>query len=256
MRAGDALRVMVVDDEPLAREALIVLLRRIDDVRVTGTYGDGQRALDAVREDPPDALLVDVQMPVMDGFALVRALGPPPPLVIFVTAFDHYAVRAFESLALDYLLKPCSEEALRRALRRARRRIEADELADVGRRLVRLAAETQPAYLQRFTARKRNRTVLVQVDEIAWIEADDYCVRVHLVDGASHTLRRSLKWFGEQLDPAQFVRVHRSALVNLAHLREIRHPVGDDSVAVLASGAEVPLSRSGREALDAVLPST
>ncbi|MCG8456135.1 MAG: LytTR family DNA-binding domain-containing protein, partial [Holophagales bacterium] len=263
------LRVSVVDDEPLARRALLELLRRDPGAEVVGEYADGGAALDGIRANPPDVLLLDIQMPVMDGLEVARRLGAPPPLVVFVTAYDRYAVHAFRSLALDYLLKPCSEKDLRDVLERARRRLESDELAEVGRRILRLAEGTVdgeevsaagrgrdagPEYLQRFTARKHNRTVMVQVEQIEWIEADDYCVRVHAA-GACHVLRRSLKWFGERLDPDQFVRVHRSALINLAHLREIRHRGADDQTAILSSGAEVPLSRAGREAIREALPS-
>jgi len=259
------LRVMVVDDEELARKALIELLARDDGAEVVGAFGDGKAALEAARREPPDVILVDIRMPVMDGFELVRRLGPPPPLVIFVTAYDRYAIRAFRALALDYLLKPCSEKDLRSALARARERLETDELAEIGRRLLRLAGtgeapdasqgaeEAEPHYLRRFTTRKRHRTVLVEVDDIEWIEADDYCVRVHVADN-THVLRRSLKWFGDRLDPEKFIRVHRSALLNLAHLQEIQHRGVDDHVAILSSGHEVPLSRAGRELLRKALP--
>lgn len=255
------LRVMVVDDEELARQALIQLLDRDDGVQLAGEFADGESALEATRIEPPDVLLVDIQMPVMDGFELVRRLGPPPPLVIFVTAYDRYAVRAFRALALDYLLKPCSEDDLQNALARARAQLETGQLADIGRRLLQLAAgpiaeveePISPEPLRRFTARKRHRTVIVEVDDIEWIEADDYCVRVH-VAGATHVIRRSMKWFGERLDAKAFIRVHRSALLNLAHLREIRHRGPDDHVAVVSSGAEVPLSRAGRELLGQALP--
>jgi two-component system LytT family response regulator len=263
---AEPLRVVVVDDEDLARKALIELLARDPGVRVIGEFGDGGAVLDAMRQEPPDVLLVDIRMPVMDGFELVRRLGTPPPLVIFVTAYDRYAIRAFRALALDYLLKPCSEEDLRSALGRARDHLDADELADVGRRLLRLvsadssalddaspASDGEPAYLRRFSIRKRQRTVLVEVVDIVWIEADDYCVRVHGAD-TTHVLRRSLKWFSERLDPERFVRVHRSALLNLAYLREIQHRGSDDHVAILSSGHEVPLSRAGRERLNETLP--
>ncbi|MEM8997384.1 MAG: LytTR family DNA-binding domain-containing protein [Acidobacteriota bacterium] len=258
---GGPLRVMVVDDEELARKALIQLLERHGGARLAGEFGDGHAALEAARADPPDVILVDIQMPVMDGFELVRRLGPPPPLVIFVTAYDRYAIRAFRALALDYLLKPCSEADLRGALERARAHLETGELADIGRRLLRLAAGSldgpgepeSPERLERFTARKRHRTVIVEVGDVEWIEADDYCVKVHLA-GATHVIRRSLKWFGERLDPERFLRVHRSAVLNLAHLREIRHRGPDDHVAVVSSGSEVPLSRAGRELLNRALP--
>ncbi|MEM9555269.1 MAG: response regulator [Acidobacteriota bacterium] len=259
------LRLVIVDDEALARQALRNLLQRDATVRVVGEAADGFSALELIAREQPDLLLVDIQMPAMDGFELVRRLGPEPPLVIFVTAYDQYAVRAFRSWALDYLLKPCSEQDLQNALHRARGRLRSNEMATLGRRMLEAIADglpsaaeppstpDNPTYLQRFTARKRSRTVLVAVDEIEWIEADDYCVRVH-VPGAAHVLRRSLKWFGERLDPALFVRVHRSALINLAHLREIEHRGPDDHVAILVSGTEVPLSRVGRELLREALP--
>ncbi|MEL7060852.1 MAG: LytTR family DNA-binding domain-containing protein [Acidobacteriota bacterium] len=266
------LRVLIVDDEELARAALRSLLDRESGVEVVGEANGGESGLVAVRDLSPDLLLLDIQMPRMDGFELVQRLDAPPPLVVFVTAYDDYAIAAFRALALDYLLKPCSAEALRAALDRARRQLEADDLADLGRRLQRLAASTPQlptdpppvdaasrssdgaVRLERIAARKRDRTVVIDVSDVEWIEADDYCVRVH-ASGAVHVLRRSLKWFGERLDPRRFVRVHRSALVNLAHLREIQHRGADDHVAILTSGAEVPLSRRGRDAMDRALES-
>lgn len=255
------LRVLLVDDEPLALQALRELVKRLDDVRIVAERGDGESALEAIRETRPDVVLLDIQMPRMDGFELLRRLGAaPPPLVIFVTAYDHYAVRAFRALALDYLLKPCSEKDLRQALDRARDQLDSEHLSEIGRRMLRLVSDDsvfgqpeKPEYLRQITARKRKRTVLVDVGEIEWIEADDYCVRIHQRDGEVHVLRRSLKWFGERLDPEQFLRVHRSALINRSYLREILHLAADDHMAVLASGAQVPISRSGREALDRFL---
>jgi two-component system LytT family response regulator len=247
------LRVVLADDEPLGRLALRQQVARHADLALVGEACDGRDAVAAVEELRPDVLLLDVQMPELDGFGVIGELAAPPP-TIFVTAHDSFAVRAFEAHALDYLLKPVAEPRFDAAVARLRRAIEHDRASELGRRMADLVTGVgvRPAApRERLIARLGDRSSVIAVDDIDWIEAQDYCAAVH-VAGAIHVIRHSLQTLEAQLDPARFVRIHRGAMVNLARITELHHGAGE-LVVVLRGGERLPVSRRRRDVLERLL---
>jgi len=248
------LRVLVVDDEPLARTGLADLVRRDPDLECVGEAGDGQAAIEAIQSLVPDLVLLDVQMPEIDGFGVIRAIGPDRmPPVVFVTAYEEFALQAFRVHALDYLVKPFSDERLADALDRVKRVVRNGQLHQLTARLSDLVgAVRQPDYLSRITVRVAQRVQVVLVADIDWIEAADYCAKLHV--GASvHVVRVSLGALERLLDPTTFVRVHRSAIINLDRLKEIVSDSSGDGVIVLGDGTRVRLARSRRATVDRLL---
>jgi len=243
------LSVLVVDDEPLARDLLRALLARHDDVAVVGE-GSGVDAAALVARTRPDILFLDIQMPEVDGFRLLELIGPEAvPAVVFVTAYDRYALRAFDVHALDYLLKPVEEHRFATALEHAKKRVRAHHRGEADRRLAALMAD-RAAARSRFLVPVRGKSIVVDADEIDWIEAADYYVSLHVTTtagSAMHLLRETMDDLEKQLDPARFVRVHRSAIVNIDRVREIHPLFRGDSTLVLRDGAKVKLSRSRRK---------
>jgi two-component system LytT family response regulator len=238
------MRTVIVDDEPLAREGLRMMLARHADVEVVGEAGGGRDGLALVERLAPDLLLVDVQMPEIDGLELVARLGlggraARPPAVVFVTAHDEFAIDAFTVHALDYVVKPVDEQRLAVSLDRARAQ----------RRLELLAADRDPPVV-RLPIRDGDRLHLVPIDEIEWIQAADYYVEVH-AGSSVHLHRESLQRLEVMLDD-RFVRIHRSRLVNRRRIRELRREGRRDLVVVLDTGAELPVARSQHAALRAL----
>ncbi len=242
------LGVVIADDEPLARRTLRQLLRRAADTDVLAECRNGDEAIAAVQEHRPDLLFLDVQMPGLDGFDVLAALGRHAPAIVFVTAYDHYAIRAFEVHAIDYLLKPFTDERFTSALERARELVT----AGAARRQPALdrLAEAHRVHTQRFMVRSAGRVVFLKASEIDWIEAADYYARLH-VGGQSHLIRESMTALEAALDPELFVRVHRGAIVNLDRVREMRPLFKGEHVVVLTGGTELRLSRSRRADLEA-----
>jgi two-component system LytT family response regulator len=236
-----------VDDEPLARRRLEALLQDEPDVEVVGEAEDGPSAVAAIRKHSPDLVLLDVQMPGMSGFDVIAELGPERcPAVVFATAHDRYALRAFEVHALDYLLKPFDRRRLRQALSRARR--DAADPAELGRRLLALVSEARGgAPLKRLTVKSRGRIYFVRADEIDWIEAAGHYLTLH-VGQQTHLLRDTIKRLGSRLDPSRFVRVHRGTIVNVDRVRELLPSFHGEYVIVLRDGTRIESSRgySGR----------
>jgi two-component system, LytTR family, response regulator len=226
------LRIIVVDDEPHARADIVALLESRPDCRVVATAGSGVEAVDAASKLTPDVMLLDIRMPGVDGFGVIEKLDAAnAPYVIFVTAFDRYAIEAFRVRALDYLLKPVHPARLDDALARAREQIGLRSGAAV------------PAYRKEILVRVGMRDVVVRVEDIDWIEADTYCVNLH-AGSRTHVLRERMHVLEGQLDPSIFRRVHRSAIVNLDRVREIEHDGRGDHVIVLTTGARVRTSHS------------
>lgn len=251
------LRVLIVDDEPLARRTLRKLVAQDPELAVAGECKSGREAVAQLRAAPPDLLLLDVQMPGMDGFEVLRQAGVAPPVTIFVTAFDRHAVQAFEAQALDYVLKPFHDERLRRALGRAKAQVRQGRAQGLAQQLAALlgtgaaaaaAALPGPRYLERVALREGGRVQLLGTDEIDWIAADDYYAEVH-AGGQAHLLREPLRDLEGRLDPARFFRVHRSAIVNLSRIKEIRSSSQGDHTVLLHDGTELRLSRHRRGAL-------
>lgn len=267
------IRAVVVDDEPLARRGLARLLAAQPDISVVGELRDGGEAVRAIRSLRPDLVLLDVEMPGLDGFGVLQALGAGPlPLIVFVTAFDDYAVRAFEVHAVDYLVKPFTDRRFADMLGRARQRMQDATAADAARQLAALLAdapaasatgplvESSPAprssppaapagaIEETLVASTGRRSVVIAIRDIDWIEAHDYCALVHR-GGASHLLRESIRTLEQRLAAHGFVRAHRSALVNPARVRELRRPLQGEWILVLDGGAELPVSRRQRPAV-------
>jgi len=237
-------RALIVDDEPPARESLRLLLGAAGDFAVAGECGNGEDALAAIEAIRPDVLFLDVQMPGMDGFELLRQIGPAAvPALIFVTAFDRYALQAFEQHALDYLLKPFSDERFAAVLAKLRERLAERQLAGLSGRLQRLL----DAHQRRgsLVVRDGSRTLFLPLDDIVWIEAEDYCARIHLT-GRSVLVRESLRTLERRLDGTRFARVHRSAIANVACIRELSPVASGDQRLLLSNGTELRASRTHR----------
>lgn len=250
------IRAMIVDDEPLARRGIKQLLAPHKDVEVTGEARNGKEALRVLRSGPSvDLLFLDVQMPELDGFAVLRQLDAEKlPAVIFVTAFDTFAVRAFEAHALDYLVKPVHEARFENALERVRDGLLSKQALETSRKLSHLLKTNalsapeplaKPDLAQHLVVVSNGGHLIIDVSEVEWIEAEDYYAAIH-IGRRRHLIRESLTSLEARLDPSQFVRIHRSAMVNLAHVREIKSPMLGMTSVILRDGIELPLSRRRR----------
>jgi two-component system LytT family response regulator len=242
------IRALIVDDEPLARERIRTLLRKEPDMDVAGECGDGGRAVTLIEKERPDLVFLDVQMPEAGGFDVVEAVGAERmPVVIFVTAYDKYALRAFDVHALDYLLKPFDRQRFREALERARAHIRHAQAGELHERLLALLGDVRPAegWRERLVVREGGRIFFLRVEEIEWIEAAGNYLRLH-AGKRSHLMRATLASLAAQLDPARFARVHRSAMVNLDRLRELHPGPHGDSTLLLRDGTRLTLSRTCR----------
>ena len=242
MSAGP-LRIVVVDDEPLARSRVRRMLAEIGQATVVGEAGSADEARQRIGEVRPDLLLLDIQMPGEDGFALLESLDPRPA-VIFVTAFDRYALQAFEQHALDYLLKPFSDERFAVVIERTRERLRERTFASMAGRLSDLLAATAPGARQ-LVVRDSGRTLVIPHADIVWIEAEDYCARLHL-RGRTLLVRDSLRALSDSLDRGGFVRVHRSAIANVACIRAIEPLASGDQRLTLSDGTVLKISRTYR----------
>ena len=245
----DPIRVLIVDDEPIARRGIRQLLASHDDIEIAGEARNGAEAVRLIAELAPDLVFLDVQMPEVDGFAVLRQIDPERlPAIIFVTAYDTFAVHAFEARALDYLVKPLAEARFHDALARARERLRFQaELASWRRRLLSLNAPTPDRPLaRRIIIGAAGSDLVLDVADISWIEADDYYAAVHS-RGRRHLVRESLASLEARLDSRQFVRAHRRAIVNLAEVREIRSQSAGESLLILNDGSQLPLSRRRRQ---------
>ena len=253
-----ALRVLVADDEPMSRQRLTRMLQDEPEVEVVASCGSGAEALEAIREHEPDLAFLDIQMPGLDGFGIVRALeNERPPAVVFVTAHDHYAVRAFDVHALDYLLKPFDQERLQTALDRARTRLATGQPADSTQRMLALLQELNQRQrgelgLERLVVRSQERSFFLRTDAIDWIEAAGKYVHLH-VGKATHLLRGSMAGLEQQLDSARFVRISRSAIINIDRIQEVQPWFQGDHVVILQDRTRLTSTRGYRENLQRLL---
>jgi two-component system LytT family response regulator len=258
------LRVAIVDDEPLARDCMRLALRGAPDVAVVAECANGVEAVTAIGEQAPDVVFLDVQMPGLDGFGVIDRVGADAmPLVVFVTAFDAHAIRAFEVHAMDYVLKPFADERFLAALERARSAVQERTQLALGRKLAALVrdwgatargaeaasvpqmhdrAESRAA-LSRFTVREQGRVRFVAASDVDWIEADGNYLKLH-VGAVTHRVRGTIAALTAELDPSTFVRVHRSTIVNLTRVRELQPWFGGDYIAILTTGVKVRVSRT------------
>jgi two-component system, LytTR family, response regulator len=243
------IRVLIVDDEPLARERIRTLLRDEPEIEIAGECANGEQAVNAVRDQAPDLVFLDVQMPGLDGFGVLRALGKEKlPLVIFVTAFDQHALKAFEVHALDYLLKPFKQARFKETVQRARDMLSRREAGDISKKLMDFLDQVKPEreHLARIAVRTGDRVVLVKTSQIEYIEsAGNYVV---LSAGKeNHVLRETLTALEQKLDPKQFVRISRSILVNAEFIKELQPLFKGDHVVVLQNGKQLTMTRGIRE---------
>lgn len=238
------IRVLIVDDEPNARAGLAALLQRLPGFAVAGQCPDGHSAVKAITESTPDLVLLDVQMPEMSGFDVVRAIGAGDmPPTIFVTAHETHALEAFKVAALDYVLKPFDDRRMIEALERARTHQKDRRFSDLGRRLLQLATAEGPADPVRFAVRAGARTLIVAAEEVEWIEASSYYARLH-TGRETYLIRESMNALEARLDPVRFIRTHRSAIVQLPLIATLERSRLGDHTAVLRSGARVPVGRN------------
>ncbi len=250
-----SLRTLIVDDEPLARERLHKLLKAEPDIEILGECANGWEALAAIEKQKPDLVFLDVQMPEMDGLEVLAELGDGPlPAVIFCTAYDRFALKAFELHALDYLLKPFDLRRFQKALQRAREQIKLKHTGDLSQRLSSLLAElkSEPKHQDRLAIKTGDRVLLLRVDEIDWIEAADNYVELH-VGTESHLLRETLTALEARLAPDKFLRINRSTIVNLERIKELQPLFHGEYAVLLRNGTRLTLSRSHRDKLKHLL---
>jgi len=249
------IRTLVVDDEPLARRRIRRLLQPVGDVEIVGECGDGRSAVDAVHATRPDLVLLDVQMPEMDGFGVLQAIrAGAMPAIIFVTAHDRYAVRAFDVHALDYVLKPVDPDRLSVALARVRGRLAERRGAPPDRRLIELLQDltADRRYVTRIPVRTDGRIVVVDLGDVDWIAAADNYVILH-AGPKEFLVRDTLGKLERDLDPDRFVRIHRSTILAIDRIRELRPDFHGDFRVVLTTGASLTLSRTYRAKVEAAL---
>ncbi len=248
----EKIRALIVDDEALARRRLRQFLSEVPDVEVIGECEDGRRAVALIESAAPDLVFLDVQMPRLDGFGVIREVGAGSvPAVVFVTAFDQFALQAFEAHALDYLLKPFGRERFMQAVGRARRQIGD---GNVRARLDALIGELseRPRYATRLAVKSRGRTVFLPADEIDWVGAADNYLELHAGPN-SYVVRETMSQLQSKLDPQKFVRIHRSTLVNVARVKEMHPMFAGDQVLVLHDGTKLQVSRTHRNRLMSLL---
>jgi two-component system LytT family response regulator len=249
------IRAAIVDDEPLARHRIRNRLAEAGDIEVIAECANGKEAIEALTEAPPDVLFLDIQMPEINGFDVLQAIGVGRvPVVIFVTAYDRFAVRAFEAHALDYLLKPFDDERFEAALQRARERIREQQGGDLDRRLRALLDEARGdrGYLQRLVVPSGQRSVFIRTEQIDWIEAERNYVRLH-VGGRAHLLRENLSRLESALNPAKFCRIHRSTIVNIDRIQAVESMLRGEYMVVLHDGTKLTSGRGYRRNLLAIM---
>lgn len=247
-----SIRTLIVDDEPLARDRIRALLEHEADVEIIAECGSGRDAISAIRDQQPDLVFLDVQMPEIGGFDVLEAILPDSlPIIIFVTAHDQYALKAFDVHALDYLLKPFDRERFARALKRARTQVLLrQESGELNKKLLAIlqSVNSERKYLERLVIKSSGRVFFLKVEEIDWIEAAGNYVRLH-AGKDSHLLRETMAGIESRLAPERFVRIHRSTIVNIERIRELRPLLHGDYEVILNDNTELTLSRAFREKL-------
>lgn len=244
------IRVILIDDEPLARTLVHEYLQAHPEMEVVQECNDGFEGVKAIQQHKPDLIFLDIQMPKINGFEMLELIDEPPS-VIFTTAFDEFALKAFEAHAVDYLLKPFSKDRFDKAIQKWKEQYR-EKKSTTGTKAVMEEAAAQPEQSQRVVIKTGSKIRIIPVNDIHFLEADDDYVRIHTADG-SFLKKKTMTYFEQVLDPNLFVRVHRSFILQLAQITRIESPDNEHHFAVLKSGAKVPLSRSGYPKLKAVL---
>ena len=249
------IRALIVDDEALARERIRDMLHGDPEIEVIGECANGREALETIKKKSPELVFLDIQMPGKNCLDILDSLGPDCiPAVIFVTAYDQYAVRAFEVHALDYLLKPFDQARFKKALERAKAQITAGQRGEIGQRIMSALEQikTRPDYLERLVVKTNGRVFFVKTSEIDWLEAEGNYVRLHS-GKESYLLRETITSLESQLDPKVFMRVHRSAIVNINQIQELQPWFHGEYRVMLNSGIELTLTRSYKDRLHELL---
>jgi len=248
-------RALIVDDEPLARRGVVLRLRKFRDVEVVGECGDGQSAVQEILQQSPDLVFLDIQMPGMDGFEVLRALpNDKMPAVIFLTAYEQHVLRAFDVHALHYLLKPVNDTRFAAAISRARALIDSELKADVAQRVMRMLDHASSGYASRFTVQTGARIQIVMAEDVEWIGAAGDYVELH-VNGRSFLVRETMASLEERLDPARFLRIHRSRIVQARGILELRSIENREFKLKLSDGSEHRSSRTYADRLERWLSS-
>ena len=251
-----AIKTLIIDDEPLAREKLHGFLEGAEDIEIIAECRDGREALETIEKQSPDLVFLDVQMPEMDGFEVLANLDAESlPTVVFVTAFDQYAIKAFDVHAVDYLLKPYDRQRFSQALERARAEVERRQAGDMKSQLLALLQDVEqrgPSYPERLVVKSSGRVILIKVDDLDWVDAAGNYVRLH-AGNESHLLRETMGRLESRLDPDRFLRIHRSTIVNIERIKELQQQFHGDYLVVLKNGQRLTLSRSYRDKIQGLL---
>ena len=253
----DRITALIVDDEPLARKFIRRMLKHDPEFEIVGEAGNGKEAVEMIKREKPDVVFLDVQMPEMDGFGVLEAVGLEQlPDIIFTTAYESYAIRAFELHALDYLLKPFDRRRFDKALSRAKARLLSARTSDVGQQTLALLEElkARSSHIERLVVKSGGRAFFLKTEEIDWIEAEGKYVRLH-VGKESYLLREAIGSIESQLDAKRFPRIHRSTIVNIERVRELQPWFHNEYRVILRDGTELMLSRSCRKRLGELLGS-
>jgi two-component system, LytTR family, response regulator len=251
------IKILIVDDEPLAREGIRVQLQTDAEVEIVAECANGLEAVSAIREYRPDLVFLDVQMPELGGFDVLEEIGADKmPSVVFVTAYDKYALQAFEVNALDYLLKPFDDDRFLRAFERAKSQIQQQNVRHLNLQLQDLmeTLKSERKYLERFVIKSAGRIFFLNVAEIDWIESADNYVYLH-IGHTSHLVRETISGLESKLDPDKFLRIQRSIIINISRIKELRPLFNGGSTIVLSTGKELASSRRYRHKLNSILRS-
>lgn len=245
------IRTVIVDDEPLARERLRKLISNEEDLELIEMCENGQEAIDYLSEDLPHLLFLDIQMPEIDGFQVLKKINYEDiPCIVFVTAYDEYALRAFEVNALDYLLKPFDQQRFKKAVARVRNQLQNQTQNQLDSRLTRLvdSLDKSSSYLERIMIKANGRVYFVKTDEVDWIEAAGNYLKLHC-GKKNHMIRETMSNMEEKLDPDQFFRIHRSVIVNIEKIKELQPWFHGDYMITLLDGQKLTMSRNYKELL-------
>lgn len=253
--SASRLRTLIVDDEPLARDKIRMLLAKDREIEIVGECANGHEAIEAIEKESPDLLFLDIQMPGVDGFGVLESVGPERvPGVVFVTAYDEHAIHAFEVHALDYLLKPFAQKRFNEALVRAKDQLRKHSGGGLSQQLLALLGDLHgaPKYLERLVVKSSGRVFFMKVNEVDWIEAAGNYVNIHAAN-ETHLLRETMNGIEMHLDPKRFVRIHRSTLVNIERIKELSPLFHGDYVVTLMNGTRLTMSRSYRSKLSGLV---
>ena len=245
------IRTLIVDDMMLARERIRMFLVNDPEIEIVGECGDGDKAVEEIKNLKPELVFLDVQMPGLDGFGVIEKIGiEQMPSVVFVTAYDEFAIKAFEVSALDYLLKPFEEEQLIRAVKRTKREVQKRQANDLNDHLRQLLATVKPEakYLKRLIVKSGTQTILVQTEDIDWIGSAGNYLELH-VGRETHLVRERISQMEQKLDPEKFARIHRSTIVNLDRVKTLKHLFNGDHLTILSDDTKLNMSRTFYEKL-------